>query len=63
MYNYPSFPLDMDNAYFAAFRGSAPAAGDPAPDGTVTVLATSVRRHLSDFWRDGPLVIEFGSFT
>ncbi len=62
-YNYASFPLDMDDAVFGAFRTQAPAAGDPAPDGPVTDLATGQRAPLSALWRSGPAVIEFGSYT
>lgn len=62
-YNYPHFPLDMDDAVFAGFRTQAPAAGEPAPDGLVTDLATGARAPLSALWRSGPAVIEFGSYT
>jgi hypothetical protein len=62
-YNYPHFPLDMDDAVFAGFRLRAPAAGDVAPDGPATDLATGERVPLSALWRSGPAVIEFGSYT
>ena len=62
-YNYPNFPLDMDDPVFSAFRAKAPAAGEPAPDGPVTDLATGERAPLSALWRSGPAVIEFGSHT
>ena len=62
-YNYTSFPLDMDMASFIGFRDSAPGPGEAAPDGELTNAETGERVKLSDLWKQGHLVIEFGSIT
>jgi len=61
-YNYESFPLDMDRETFARFP-TVLLAGGPAPDGELIDARDGRRVRLSDFWRRGPLVIEFGSFS
>ena len=58
-YNYAEFIGDDD---FLAFRTALPV-GSVAPDVTVTVAATGEAACLSDYWRNGDLVIEFGSLT
>jgi hypothetical protein len=62
-YNYTSFPLDLDMGSFKAFRDGAPAPGESAPDGELTNAKTGERVKLSDLWKQGHLVIEFGSIT
>lgn len=62
-YNYRNFPLDLDMSSFQGFRDGAPKPGQPAPDGELTNTATGERVNLSDLWRRGHLVIEFGSIT
>ena len=62
-YNYTSFPLDLDMASFKAFRDIAPQPGESAPDGELTNALTGERVMLSDLWKQGHLVIEFGSIT
>jgi peroxiredoxin len=37
--------------------------GMGAPDFSATLLETSQEVRLSDYWRRGDLVVEFGSFT
>ena len=50
----------MDAAVFAAFRdGLRP--GMRAPDGDLIDARTSELVRLSDYWRGGPLIVEFGS--
>ena len=61
-YNYPSFPLEMDGDDFANFPNVLKVGG-PAPDGELTNASDGSRVRLSDYWRNGPLVIEFGSIT
>jgi hypothetical protein len=61
-YNYEHFPLDLCQPDFAAFP-TVLRAGGPAPDGELTDAATGARVRLSDHWRKGPLVLEFGSLT
>ena len=58
-YNYATFVGDDD---FLAFRSALPV-GSVAPDAAVTVAATGEPAQLSEYWRDGDLVIEFGSLT
>lgn len=59
-YNYASFPADMDMATFNGFRDHI-RPGMKAPDGELTDAATGERVRLSDFWKGGPLIVEFGS--
>lgn len=61
-YNYRQFPQDLEVATFQAFR-DAVGVGKPAPDGSLYDLASGESVTLSDLWRSGPLVIEFGSFS
>ena len=61
-YNYESFPLDMQQSDFAAFPDFA-SAGDKAPDGELIDVATGQTVRLSDYWSDGPVMVEFGSIT
>jgi hypothetical protein len=58
-YNYAEFIGDDD---FLAFRTALPV-GSAAPDVAVTVAASGEPAHLSDYWRNTDLVIEFGSLT
>jgi hypothetical protein len=58
-YNYTEFVGDDD---FLAFRLVLPV-GSAAPDVAVVVAAGGEPALLSDYWRDGDLVIEFGSLT
>ena len=62
VYNYPSFPQDMDNHDFGNFP-TILKAGQQAPDGEVINVADGSKVKLSDFWKKGPVVIEFGSIT
>ena len=61
-YNYASFPLTMSGEDFAGFPGLMKV-GQSAPDGELVNAADSRTVKLSDYWRDGPLVVEFGSIT
>ena len=61
-YNYENFPLDMQKADFSAFPKFA-SAGDKAPDGDLIDAKTGETVRLSDHWREGPVMIEFGSLT
>jgi hypothetical protein len=58
-YNYAEFIGDDD---FMTFRTALPV-GSAAPDVAVTVAASGEPAHLSDYWRNTDLVIEFGSLT
>ena len=61
-YNYRSFPLDMEQESFVRFPEHIKV-GQKAPDGEVTDAADGRTSALSDRWRSGPVVIEFGSIT
>ena len=58
-YNYRKFIGDDD---FLAFRSALPV-GSEAPDSSVIDIDSGETRHLSDYWKDRDLVIEFGSLT
>ena len=59
-YNYSSFPLDMEAEIFAGFRDKLKA-GDRAPKGSLVDAANGEVVKLAKLWKDGPLLIEFGS--
>ncbi len=61
-YNYASFPLTMSDEDFARFPGLMKA-GQPALDGELVNAADGGTVKLSDYWSEGPLVMEFGSIT
>jgi hypothetical protein len=57
-YNYSEF-VGSD---FLPFRTHLPA-GSSAPDFLATLLETGRPVRLSDYWKQGDLLIEFGSLT
>lgn len=59
VYNYDRF-VGGDN--FLAFRTVLPV-GSMAPDFPATLLETGKQVHLSEFWRERDVLIEFGSLT
>ena len=64
-YNYERFDLYVergdDEREFAAFPNMLHA-GEPPPDGELTLL-DGERVRLSELWSASGLVLEFGSFT
>jgi hypothetical protein len=64
-YNYERFDLyvssGQDEREFAAFPNMLHA-GERAPDGELRLLGGR-RVRLSELWRQGGVVLEFGSFT
>jgi len=58
-YNYSVFEGQGD---FEAFRTCLPV-GSAAPDFSAPLLETGEMVKLSNYWREGDLVIEFGSHT
>lgn len=58
-YNYAAFEGTDD---FLAFRTALPV-GSAAPDVAVTLADDGRPTRLSDYWRDGDVLIEFGSLT
>ncbi len=62
IYNYETFPLDLDMADFEAFPDVLHVGGR-APGGELVDAVTGETVRLSQYWRSGPAVIEFGSIT
>ena len=58
-YNYRIFNGQGDFENFPTILR----AGQGAPDFSATLLETGQPVRLSDYWRQGELVVEFGSFT
>ena len=61
-YNYGTFPLNMTGEGFTDFPDFLHV-GQKAPDGELLDVATGQTVRLSDYWREGPLMVEFGSIT
>lgn len=61
-YNYPDFVMSREMPAFQAFPDHL-RAGQRAPDAELVRLDDMAKVKLSDYWRDGPVVTEFGSFT
>lgn len=61
-YNYSDFVLSREVPLFEAFRDRLHV-GEKGPDHELTRLDDGAAVKLSDYWAEGPLVIEFGSFT
>ena len=60
LYNYEAFKGGESD--FMAFRSNLPI-GSPAPDFTAVALDSVEKVQLRDYWKDGDVVIEFGSLT
>ena len=60
--NYVDFPLDGDGEDFANFPDVIKV-GQQAPDGELIDASDGSTVRLSDYWKKGVLVIEFGSIT
>lgn len=61
-YNYADFILRREIPLFLRFRDHLHV-GEKAPSFDLLRLDDGERVPLSDSWKAGPLVIEFGSFT
>ncbi len=61
-YNYPNFPPVTDEDDFASFPNILKV-GQRAPDGELVDAASGDASRLSDYWKRGALVVEFGSIT
>ncbi len=59
-YNYSAFKGGESD--FLGFRSQLQV-GSSAPDFTATVLDSGELVQLKDYWKDGNLVVEFGSLT
>ena len=62
IYNYAVFPPETDREDFARFVEHLPV-GRPAPDFEAVRLEDGARVRLSEYWKRGVCVIEFGSLT
>ena len=60
LYNYEAF--NGGESDFMAFRSKLPV-GAPAPDFTAVALDSGEKVQLRDYWKEGDVVIEFGSLT
>ena len=60
LYNYAAFAGGGSD--FLGFRTKLPV-GSSAPDFTATSLETGALVQLSEYWKEGDLVVEFGSLT
>ncbi len=61
-YNYADFIMKREIPLFGVFRDRMHVS-DKAPDFELLRLDDAARVRLSDYWKDGPVLIEFGSFT
>lgn len=61
-YNYAHFPEDLDAPVFERFKTHM-SVGDRAPDGELVDIADGSSVTLSELWKQGLLVMEFGSLT
>lgn len=61
-YNYVDFIMSREIPLFENFRDRLHA-GEKAPDFELTRLDDGEAVPLSSYWSQGPVVIEFGSFT
>ncbi len=61
-YNYADFIMKREVPLFERFRERMHV-GEIAPDFELLRLDDGRRVRLSEHWTDGPVVIEFGSFT
>ena len=60
LYNYKAFMGGESD--FMAFRSKLPV-GSPAPNFTAVALDSGDKVQLQDYWKEGDVVIEFGSLT
>jgi len=61
-YNYGVFDMSKDHSSFQSFKASL-FVGERAPDFPLEDLDTGEQVDLKSLWKDGPAIIEFGSFT
>ena len=62
-YNYAVFDMDREMPVIEAFAEFPIHPGDVGPSYPLEDLDTGETIELKELWRDGLLVIEFGSFT
>ncbi len=62
-YNYVDFILRREIPLFEAFRHRMHVGESASGDFQLHRLDDDAPVNLSDYWADGPCVVEFGSFT
>jgi hypothetical protein len=62
-YNYAVFNLQAEIPKFTEFPNHPLHAGSQAPDFPLEDLDSGKVVRLKDFWTDGLVVLEFGSYT
>jgi len=62
-YNYSVFEMDREQPVIDAFATTPLHAGTRAPSFPLEDLGTGATVDMKELWRDGLLIIEFGSFT
>jgi deoxycytidine triphosphate deaminase len=61
-YNYSYFDMDREEPPFLAFPNRLHV-GERAPSFELEDLDTGEMTPMSSLWRNGPAILEFGSFT
>jgi hypothetical protein len=61
-YNYGVFDMARENPAFDLFKSKL-YVGERAPNFTVEDLDSGEPVELKSLWKNGPAIIEFGSFT
>ena len=61
-YNYAVFDMQAEAPNFQGFS-SRLHVGERAPDFPLEDLESGATVNIKDLWSDGPVVVEFGSFT
>jgi hypothetical protein len=61
-YNYSVFDMAATDPWFADFSNRLHV-GERAPSFAVEELASGESVAMKSLWKDGPVIIEFGSFT
>jgi hypothetical protein len=62
-YNYSVFEMDREQPIIAAFSDVPLHPGTRAPSFPLEDLDSGELVQMQELWRDGPVIIEFGSFT
>jgi hypothetical protein len=61
-YNYATFDMKAEAPHFQRFPDNLHV-GERAPDFPLEDLESGETVAIKDLWTDGPVVVEFGSFT
>ena len=61
-YNYADFDIVREDQPFVAFKGMLPV-GDRAPSFALEDARSGETVQMRSLWKNGPAILEFGSFT